>query len=905
MLTLPAFAKFDDATVFQDDHHFNKFYVIPESPGVRRDKNDKSIFLLVKYKFSDESREDDPDLPDGGGYLAFDAQLDLDATRLEEIKVELQEWVDTEWERLKTLPDDTMRTLHMGATFIDNVGGHWDGTGHEGSRRAPGTATADGTTTSTTSTSTTLTFPGTGAAPPPADAPPPPVVLGEPLWRSGTVRMLAPQSAGLITHRVAEAPAAMIGGNVASFNMDLTPDGATFFEGIFLDEDRSGGSDLAPIQIIYELKMLAKVPPATARIKLNTASTYHALQELFHEHTNCTDDYFTSENMMTQAMSAGLVTVQIDAGGVTDEDIIEMLMQQAMGAARDLMTERFATKEHAPLEEWGDGDIATSSDEIYRLKQISEVEMSDFEQTIELSSTIEHSIAPQGTMQTFFGELSRSEMKKFVRVVDLNDKFFRTLDLRARAIANWAEDDVALVELEVKYGSGADLKTNTFTFTANDNEVQEWDPGLNDAGDREYQYRFRIGFNGREPGDFSRWDDATSRDLNIIVPTPGKLRVDVNGAAVDFENIVSAVLVHMRYEDSPAGVDLLETSVLLASERQSGTWEQLLFTEWDKPLEYRFDYLLKNGKRLDGEWTSSEGKIDNLIVPAPNVDQIDITLVPSGHWSEVVQSVVTLKYVDEANEYHRDATYSLKTIEEFKKWSVLLLDSTVRQVNYEILTTFSDGFTETTTDTRDGDGPVEVHAEGAPKLRVGISGAVVDFALTPVVKVEMSYRAPTWPTAETHAVTLTTPEQTENWVLDIPEDAPKTYTYKVTYFPIEGDPVEKESEVGDDPQIVVPRYTIPRIGGDFHATLIDFAATPAVEVNLRYDDPERDVHETGTLVFTGAGTQSWLFPIEDGAPRSYAVEITYHLADGDSVTLDPKTMDKRALVLPRYRSPAE
>ena len=91
----------------------------------------------------------------------------------------------------------------------------------------------------------------------------------------------------------------MIGNNVAAFSLDLTPDGATFMEQTLVGRDGRGATDLTPIQVVYELTMLAKLPPATMYIKFNTASLYHAVQELFHEHTNCSDDYFTSENMMT------------------------------------------------------------------------------------------------------------------------------------------------------------------------------------------------------------------------------------------------------------------------------------------------------------------------------------------------------------------------------------------------------------------------------------------------------------------------------------------------------------------------------------------------------------------------------------------------------------------------------
>jgi formiminotetrahydrofolate cyclodeaminase len=139
--------------------------------------------------------------------------------------------------------------------------------------------------------------------------------------------------------------------NVAAFSLDLTPDGAAFMEQTLVGPDGQGASNLTPIQVAYEMKMMVKLPPARMHVQFNTASLYHSCQELFHEHTNCSDDYFTSENLMTTALEAGLVTIKIDAGGIEDEDTVQMLTQQATSMVQEMLTDRFATKERAPAEE--------------------------------------------------------------------------------------------------------------------------------------------------------------------------------------------------------------------------------------------------------------------------------------------------------------------------------------------------------------------------------------------------------------------------------------------------------------------------------------------------------------------------------------------------------------------------
>jgi hypothetical protein len=889
MMKLPAFMhkQFDTGetvTVFQDDAQFWKFYFIPGFPTVRTDPNNNPVFQLIKFNFSDEAREDTPELGRGGGYMVFDSELKVKKAHHDEVVKELQKHVNQEWERLKRIPNDRVRALTLGATFNDTIGSQWAGAGHEGGPRA----------TSGTGTTMTLTMPGSGFVPPPMDAPAPTVAVGEPLWKSGKVTMNAPQSAGLVSAKIGERPASLIGNNVAAFSLDLTPDGATFMQQTLVGRDGRGATDLTPIQVVYELTMLAKLPPATMYVKFNTASLFHSVQELFHEHTNCSDDYFTSENMMSTAIEAGMVTVKIDAGGVTDEDIIQMLMQQATSTVQELLTKRFADKERAPMEEWGTEDVAESSAEIYRLKRVTEVDMTNFEQTMELSTTTEYKIAPQGTLQAFFTKVE--DMSRFVRVVDTNlDPFFKTLGLKARAFANWAEDNVAFVELEAKYEQGGQTKVQSFTFTPEDKEPKEWDPALVN-GKRDFQYRWRVGFEGRPPGEWSRWEKTTTRNLNVSVETPGKLDVEVTGVGLDFENVVDAVLVHLRYQDLARDVPMAGQSVLIAKDRPGGKWTRMLFAPWDKPVEYRVEYLLKNGTTVEKDWTKTNGPTQNILVSRPNVDVLDLKLIPAGRWGDVIQAILSLRYVD--GSYQRDTQLNFKTADEFKQWAVLLQNNNKRKFEYKILATFKNGdVQETEWLSREGDQGVPVVVEGPPRLDVKVLGAVVDYASTPLVKVDLEYNDPQG-TRDIETVTLAKAADVVPWSVALRKEGPRNYRYKTTYFPVQGNPVERDWEVTDTEQIVVHRYSIPKVGATFSPKLQDFTLTPAIEVDLTYDDAQGNVHEAMTLLFTSPEPQNWYVPVADTAPREYSMSIKWHYATGKERTAGPVKSVKPNVLLP-------
>lgn len=887
MMKLPAYMHWqaktgETVTVFQDAEQFWRFYVIPGFPTVRTDQNDNPVFQLIKYKLSDESREENPDLPRGGGYMVFDCELKVKPDHLETIKDELQKYVREEYNRIKALANDGVRRLTLANTFNSSIASHWS----QGGSMVGGPMASPNLTQGVT-----MEMPGPTSPPPPEQEPK--VVIGEPLWRSGKVTMNAPSSAGLVQNKIGERPASLIGNNVAAFSIDLTTDGASFMEQTLVGSGGGGATDLTPIQVVYELTMLAKLPPATMYLKFDTRSIYQASQELFHEHHNCTDDYFTSENMMSTAVEAGLVTIKIDAGGVTDEDLVQMLMQQAMSTVQELLTNKFADKERAPMEEWASEDVQESSSEVYRLKRVSEVDMTNFEQTMELNTTTEFKIAPQGTLQAFFKGVS--DMSPFVRVVDANDPFFMTLGLKARAFAKWEEDNVAFVELEIKYQQGGELKTQTFTFVPEKTEPQEWDPALI-GGKRNYEYRWRVGFEGRAAGEWSRWEKATTRNLNVAVETPGKLQVEVTGVGLDFDNVVDAVLAHLRYADPAQDVPMAGQSVLLTKDKLSGTWSRMLFAPWDKPVEYRVEYLLKSGTTVAKDWTKTNGPTQNILVTRPDIDVLDLTLIPAGRWTDVIQAVLSLRYAD--GSYQRDAQFNFTKPEEFKKWAVLLLNASRRKFEYKILATFKNGDTqETEWLSREGDQALPVLVEGPPRLDLKVTGAVLDYASTPLAKIDLEYDDAQG-VHEVESIALQKPTDVAIWSVPLRKDGPRTYRYKTTYFPIEGDPVAQNWEVTETELIVVPRYSIPKVGADFSPALVDFATTPAVEVNLSYDDPQRSVHERMTLVFTSKEHQKWFLPVADGASRAYDMTITWYFPDGTQRSTTPVKLEKPAVLIP-------
>lgn len=892
MLKLPAHRSYPGlATVYADDEKFYKFYVIPGAPRVRLDANGNPVFMLIKFKFADGAAAD-PNRPKGGGYLVFDSELALPPEQMEPIRKDLEADVHQRWEELKAERNPKVKRLKFKAVYQDpQLNGLWSGTGMAGGGPMASALLGD---------EATLSIPNDTSDNEPVPPEPPPVIFADPMWTKGTVTLQAPSNPGLVIAATKEVTASLVGSNVAAFAMDLTPEGATFMQKALVGD---GGADLTPLQVRYDLEFIARLPPATTYIHFRTMDVFHSVQELFHEHDNCSDDYFTSEKMTSQAIAAGVVTVKVDTGAITDPTIIQSMQQQATNKVQELLKERFAKKERAPMESWGD-DVASSSDEVYRLKQVSEIDATDYTDTVTLETATKQPISPQGTLATFFAGVDAAEIKKHVREVDLDDPFFHTLDLTVRAFARWKEDEVAFVEVELKYEVSGTLKTQSFTFTPEDGAPKRWDPALiNDK--REYSWRWRYAYVGRAPGEWTSWERRTGRDLNVSLDSPGLLNVEVTGVGIDFANIVDAVLVHLKYEDPVNDVPLGTRSLLLTKDRVSGNWQRRLYGPWAKPLDYRVEYLLQTGTSLDLGWQKADGPSENLLIKRPEVDQLDVTLLPAGPgWDLAIQSVASVRYSD--GDYHRDAQFAFKANTEFKEWSVLLLDPSKRTYEFQVVSTFKNGDVQQTAwQSRVSDGAIPIIVEGPPRVKATITGLLIDFASTPVVEVTVQYDDPA--RADLRAAqtfSLQANASTHVFTTLRRPDGPRNMRYKVTYFPLEGPPVERDwrDEPGD--VITVERYTVPRVGADFVPALLDFAVTPVVEVDVAWSDPQTGQRGNQTLTFTDKTKQGWFMVVPDTAPRAFTVEITYYLADGSTVKTAKITTEKTSLTIPRYK-PAE
>lgn len=860
MLKVPAFRTVAGVTLYADDTLWYRFYPVPDQPRVRQDEAGQPVFLLVKYALSDDELARDPTLPRGGGYLNADVVFELDDAQHEAVRTDLQAWVDAEFTRRQGGSADEKASV-------------------QGMTAAPA------------------------------------VDFGTPTYTSGAMAMDSPQSPLLVSKRVATGTPSLLAGNVSVFSMDLTSEGATFMERTLTG---GGGattaSDLTPIQVRYDLSFWARLPAVRIHVQADSKRMYEQVRKIMDGAgvDHCTSyDFQHSDIDTASAEVAGLITVQIDTGsGSLDDAVIAELRRYALEVMQQLVESNFFTTDvseaHLPA---GSTDVPPEAlsgrpdkTKKYLRKQHDEVHMK-LELTLEQNSVVSWPIHPQGTLQTFFRGMSPAQIANFVRVVHLDDPVFQSLNVTARVFAPFDPAGLEAVEVELRYAARDangvhQEKVHSFTFTGN--QPQRWQPKL--IGDeRRYEFRYRFKFVGRAFGAFTAWEGTERSELNVAVPGAGRVMVEVRAGDLDFENQVRQVQVLMAYEDPAAGVPRQEQVVVLDKTSTGGVYDRLIFEPRTRPLLYRQRFRLASGEVVeDADWQSLEG--NQLIVNQPVRGLLRVRLLPAGDgWDGVAQVIVDLRYEDAAHGLRREESLVLKSNQEFRTWEVALRDPSRRDFEFRTNASFKDGhFQQGDWQTHSGEETLAIVVNAPPRHLIQIIPDRLDLSAAPLTEVSLTHL----PTGQQETFVFRAREPV-TWKVDVPPGTPVRYRVQVTHFPAGGDPVVLPPFEEDDPVLVLPPYQAPKSGTfkiQVVGSLIDFAQTPLVTVELRYQDEVHGIDLSQSMALADRGIFDWNVEARDLSRRLYAYQITYFVAPDQTPHALPQAFsDKPMLVVPRFQ----
>src|SRR5215207_640240 len=133
--------------------------------------------------------------------------------------------------------------------------------------------------------------------------PPPPAQLGSMTFTKGTVKLLLEKDGVLIEDVKSAGMPSFYGPNVATFAVELTPEGAAVFDAAM----KGQGASL--VSVVYDLSFWVKLPPLTAEVWFNASQFYSFYQSIDTEWEQWGEDTYreTLSEQFRESQSGGTV----------------------------------------------------------------------------------------------------------------------------------------------------------------------------------------------------------------------------------------------------------------------------------------------------------------------------------------------------------------------------------------------------------------------------------------------------------------------------------------------------------------------------------------------------------------------------------------------------------------------
>lgn len=814
MLCVPALTETDGLTIYADDTEFWRFYPIPTEPRIR-EQDGEPVLLLISYAVSDEDRAANPDLPPGGGYLSLDTVLAPTKDQLEGAAAVLQREVDVRWEQLRNgTPEDQAR---------------------------PGVA-------------------GTGSAPK--------VVFGTPTFTDGAVKLDAPQSERLVSSRLAAGTPTLLPGNVATFNLDLTPDGAQFVADSLIADEAAA----APLQVAYDLSFWARLPAARIHMAIDASKMHEYIRKQLEGRgvEYCTTyDYDHSDVTQESMTLSGAVTVQIDTGsGSIPDDVISELRGYAFDTLKQLVQSTFFQPAPASPPPAAPSGIRVP---YYRdstlLVQTLNQQTMNVSLDLEQSSVVEWKIHPKATLTGVVGD-DEAMRERHVRKLALDDPFFSDINVAVEVFTDFALVDHVEVELSHD-GTTSDgqprHESTVFTFTTPG--AQKWRiRRFTDANT--YDIRHRVIFPGGRTGEWAPWETKDSPRVAISVESPGVVQATATVGNVDFDALVASAQVTFAYQDAARGVAEERSVVVLTKDARTQTYERPIGVPVSGTLKYRVRFDLVTGDVIeDDDWSDLIG--DQVVVNQPAESVLRVNLLPAGNaWATLVAVFVTLEYSD-ADGNVTSNTFDLRKIEEFRTWQVYLRDRTRRGYRYRWTASFLDGTTTTKDWTDNAGDPVLSILLNRTAVNVLVVADAVDFVACPLVEVTLRSANP--PATTTMVFRDRAPQM---WILEGARAEDLAITVDITQFPAGQPPIHLPQRIENDSVVALPaaRRGVALRFVNAVGTLVDYSVTPIVGIDIEAGEGP----DVSVSLMLNVNIQDGIYEFDPGVSvTSYRYRITY------------------------------
>jgi hypothetical protein len=626
----------------------------------------------------------------------------------------------------------------------------------------------------------------------------PPVKIGTITYTKGEVKLFVAGSDGTFVEKLHNpGKPSLYGSNITTFALELSQEGATFFEQAMQGQ---GGS----VSVVYDLWFWAKLPPIKVNASFNASKFYSFYQTIDVEWNLWSEDDY-HETIREQMISSESVGTVFEWGGVTDEKIREPIRDWANRALEDAI-ERNMIKAIAPVPE----DQRKLPDGIENVtRDISNTQISSFNLFYKESQTVEWNIAPQGMLQNITNLKDKAgnaiKWSDYAQVIDLNDPFFKQLRIDTYVNADFEKLPIHSVEVKLLYNSkpmpnlAPDAPEGEVVLRKPD-EIGHFATFV-ESDNWKYKYSYQVNYKNESKIFQSPEIETDEGNLTIGVGDIGILTVHTSAGDLNWNDVESA-LVTLKYEDAGAGVEAIEDQFPLTKDKPSHLTQEVIFQPMRKNYKYRTKYFMKDGKELESD--EKEGRAENLFIQDPFGGRKTVGIRGIGDFTNRISQVfLDLVYTDETNNYTLTKSVALSKDMPFLDWAFPVVSPTLGKVTYSGTVAFKDGTSDPIPPTTAPTDTILVPKPG-DIIEVTIVPDLLDWTKIKLAKVSLHYKD-AGNNIDERKDFIFSPQKKDmqTWKIEQKDKTKNQYTYQVVYFPTSGSQKTVGPTTTPDPTIIL------------------------------------------------------------------------------------------------------
>jgi hypothetical protein len=607
-------------------------------------------------------------------------------------------------------------------------------------------------------------------------SPVPQLLFSTPTYTRGETKLFVAGSDGLFVEKLNNpGKPSLFGNNVATFALELTEDGATFFEQAM---QGAGGA----VSVVYDLWFWARLPPIVVDAYWNASKFYSFYQEIDVDWNLWAEDDYR-ETVREMMISSESEVINFDWGGVTDEKIRGPIRDWTQRSLEEAV-ERNMIDAIAPVPD----DQRKAPDGIEDVtRDITSTKIASVSIHYREAQTVEWNLAPQGILQniTALKDAGGANLKweDYSSLIDLDNEFFRQLRVDTYVNADFANLPIHSVEVKVLYDgrpmpnmapdepegevilNSPDDVGKFATYVENDN----W----------KYKYSYQINYRGQSRTYQSPEIETNEGNLTIGVDDVGILNINVSAGDLNWDEIDRA-LVTFHYED--ADVDTVDEQFQLTAASATHEIQKVIFQPMRKNYRYKVKYFMKGGREFEGPET--EGRSQDLFINDVFGARKTVSVRGIGDFTTRIQTVfVDLEYVDSTNSYSLSRSQALSAASSFFDWVFPVIDPNAGEVTYKATVSYKDGTSEDIPKTVAQSDTILLPPAAEAFLEVQVVPDLLDWQQVRLARVAMSYEDPDQAIAETKDFIFSpTKHDIQTWRVPLKNKELDDYTYEAAYF---------------------------------------------------------------------------------------------------------------------------